>query len=716
MLSIFFQAITPPKTYKTFKKGELCWLLVRCGLTNICQESMTDDGGLELNIVSSPASIPQDSSRSKKRGRGKAWDKKRKNKKHPQPEGNSNSSNDKQSASSHDDTTSKGHVGSAQSGSQPAISAGSSTHSGMTSLTKPSAAGISKKSPPGQHDDGKELGTAKADVASQPPRAAAAASTTTTTNGTATRIHSTAASLNRRVNSGASARSPKSYTATAAVESSASSTPKEPSLERQRVLAMAGRQSTPRATTTKASDQEHQTSGSNGKRAAAVVSGSPSPSSSAHASKRKRSSGSRGGVVSSGGVVDFTLGDNDKIVDPKKLNPNKTRRAAATAAAVAKATAAMAKAGSKWWDDDDDDHVVVAGKKARTAGAVAEPGGDYRGWNYAAAGGEHEEVVEPDKDGGLPSDIRPNSVRTKTVDMDGEASSAMGILAALLEEGGAIGQAESRRTKNGGKSKKKVKELPEGPEGPDASLVDGDGGGAAAVQQAARPGGVDATAAAAAVAAAPTAMDTDSSDSDVEGGTITTGDVLMNEDGAQKEGKNPADASGAGAGGGTGSGSIGIGPRKNRRNNVPEEGSVPLPDHHARPRELSRRAAATPLASARSAHVMAAGPGATFAALGMPPKMVAHLEEPRGDQGGGGMGLAGPTVCQLAAVPVLAAGHNAVIKSETGSGKTLAYLLPLLCDLAALEPRVEREKGTLAVVLAPTRELAAQILQVRGKE
>ncbi|CAM9233969.1 unnamed protein product, partial [Scytosiphon promiscuus] len=119
-----------------------------------------------------------------------------------------------------------------------------------------------------------------------------------------------------------------------------------------------------------------------------------------------------------------------------------------------------------------------------------------------------------------------------------------------------------------------------------------------------------------------------------------------------------------------------------------------------------------PLASARSAHVMAAGPGATFSALNLPQKMVAHLEEPKGDLGGGGMGLVGPTVCQLAAMPVLAAGNNTVIKSETGSGKTLAYLLPMLCDLAAVEPKVTRDKGTMAVVLAPTRELGSQILEV----
>jgi superfamily II DNA/RNA helicase len=50
-----------------------------------------------------------------------------------------------------------------------------------------------------------------------------------------------------------------------------------------------------------------------------------------------------------------------------------------------------------------------------------------------------------------------------------------------------------------------------------------------------------------------------------------------------------------------------------------------------------------------------------------------------------------------------------MLKSETGSGKTLAYLLPIINDLAQRTPRVTREHGTLAIVLAPTRELSVQV-------
>jgi ATP-dependent RNA helicase RhlE len=50
------------------------------------------------------------------------------------------------------------------------------------------------------------------------------------------------------------------------------------------------------------------------------------------------------------------------------------------------------------------------------------------------------------------------------------------------------------------------------------------------------------------------------------------------------------------------------------------------------------------------------------------------------------------------------AGHDLLVQSPTGSGKTLAFGIPLV-DLIA-----PREKGPQALVLAPTRELAGQIV------
>lgn len=60
---------------------------------------------------------------------------------------------------------------------------------------------------------------------------------------------------------------------------------------------------------------------------------------------------------------------------------------------------------------------------------------------------------------------------------------------------------------------------------------------------------------------------------------------------------------------------------------------------------------------------------------------------------------------QATAIPAILAGRSGVIFSPTGSGKTLAYLLPLLQRLAE-EPKKR------AVVIAPSTELAMQILSV----
>jgi len=77
-----------------------------------------------------------------------------------------------------------------------------------------------------------------------------------------------------------------------------------------------------------------------------------------------------------------------------------------------------------------------------------------------------------------------------------------------------------------------------------------------------------------------------------------------------------------------------------------------------------------------------------------------------------------PTPIQAQALPIAMSGSNMVGIGQTGSGKTLAFLLP-----AFLHIRKEREKlkesqgrrghtGPLALVLAPTRELAKQIEEV----
>ncbi|XEC93434.1 DEAD/DEAH box helicase [Paenibacillus tarimensis] len=69
-------------------------------------------------------------------------------------------------------------------------------------------------------------------------------------------------------------------------------------------------------------------------------------------------------------------------------------------------------------------------------------------------------------------------------------------------------------------------------------------------------------------------------------------------------------------------------------------------------------------------------------------------------------GITEPTPVQALAIPAMLEGRDVVAHSQTGSGKTLAYLLPVLqrIDTAG--------KSVQAVVLAPTQELAMQIVHV----
>jgi ATP-dependent RNA helicase RhlE len=70
------------------------------------------------------------------------------------------------------------------------------------------------------------------------------------------------------------------------------------------------------------------------------------------------------------------------------------------------------------------------------------------------------------------------------------------------------------------------------------------------------------------------------------------------------------------------------------------------------------------------------------------------------------LGFANPTPVQADAIPPALAGRDVLACAQTGSGKTAAFLLPILHNLIG-KPRGR----TRALVLAPTRELAAQILE-----
>ncbi|BAR99054.1 DEAD/DEAH box helicase [Blastochloris viridis] len=70
-----------------------------------------------------------------------------------------------------------------------------------------------------------------------------------------------------------------------------------------------------------------------------------------------------------------------------------------------------------------------------------------------------------------------------------------------------------------------------------------------------------------------------------------------------------------------------------------------------------------------------------------------------------------PTPIQLQAVPPVLAGRDLVGIAQTGTGKTAAFALPILNRLATHPGPARPDKGTVrALILAPTRELAGQIL------
>lgn len=82
-----------------------------------------------------------------------------------------------------------------------------------------------------------------------------------------------------------------------------------------------------------------------------------------------------------------------------------------------------------------------------------------------------------------------------------------------------------------------------------------------------------------------------------------------------------------------------------------------------------------------------------------------------------------PTPIQRAAIPIALRHRDIVGIAETGSGKTLSYLIPILSYLSNIEDeymKLEHKQEqnlnkTLALVLAPTRELALQITKEAEK-
>jgi ATP-dependent RNA helicase RhlE len=66
-----------------------------------------------------------------------------------------------------------------------------------------------------------------------------------------------------------------------------------------------------------------------------------------------------------------------------------------------------------------------------------------------------------------------------------------------------------------------------------------------------------------------------------------------------------------------------------------------------------------------------------------------------------------PTPIQAKAIPVVLGGRDLLAAAQTGTGKTAGFTLPLLERLRG-QPSLRQPR---ALVLTPTRELAAQVME-----
>jgi ATP-dependent RNA helicase RhlE len=89
-----------------------------------------------------------------------------------------------------------------------------------------------------------------------------------------------------------------------------------------------------------------------------------------------------------------------------------------------------------------------------------------------------------------------------------------------------------------------------------------------------------------------------------------------------------------------------------------------------------------------------------FDMMDLPPKLVARLKE---------MGIKDPTPIQKQAIPHALNGRDVMGLAQTGTGKTAAFGVPLIAQMLE-NPKRPSQKSVRALVLAPTRELAQQIM------
>ena len=92
-----------------------------------------------------------------------------------------------------------------------------------------------------------------------------------------------------------------------------------------------------------------------------------------------------------------------------------------------------------------------------------------------------------------------------------------------------------------------------------------------------------------------------------------------------------------------------------------------------------------------------------FSELGLSAEILRALSE---------QGYDSPTPIQEKAIPQVLAGHDLMAAAQTGTGKTAGFTLPMLQLLATRSSGVSATKfQTRALILTPTRELAAQVYE-----
>lgn len=95
---------------------------------------------------------------------------------------------------------------------------------------------------------------------------------------------------------------------------------------------------------------------------------------------------------------------------------------------------------------------------------------------------------------------------------------------------------------------------------------------------------------------------------------------------------------------------------------------------------------------------MSDNPAASFESLDLPEPILKALAD---------KGYTRPTPIQAQAIPAVLNGEDMMAAAQTGTGKTAGFTLPLLTRLA--KGRSARPNKARALVLTPTRELAAQV-------